>query len=76
MKNNPCVLTLDFGTQSLRTSLIDNNGDIKCIIKAHYEPAYFSKEKGFADQRQGNGPLYTLGHDSAPQGPAFYEAGL
>ena len=50
MKNNPCVLTLDFGTQSLRTSIIDNNGDIKCIIKAQYEPAYFSKEKGFAEQ--------------------------
>lgn len=50
MKNNPCVLTLDFGTQSLRTAIIDKNGDIKAIIKAKYEPAYFSKEKGFAEQ--------------------------
>ena len=50
MKNNPCVLTLDFGTQSLRTSLIDKNGDIKCIIKAQYNPTYFSKEKGYAEQ--------------------------
>ena len=50
MKSNPLVLTLDFGTQSLRTALIDNTGEIKEIVKAHYEPAYFSKEKGFAEQ--------------------------
>ena len=50
MKNNPCVLTLDFGTQSVRTAIIDKNGDIKAIIKAKYEPAYFSKENGFAEQ--------------------------
>ena len=50
MKSNPLVLTLDFGTQSLRTALIDNTGDIKEIVKAHYEPAYFSKENGYAEQ--------------------------
>ena len=50
MKMNPLVLTLDFGTQSLRTALIDNTGTIKEIVKAHYEPAYFSKEKGYAEQ--------------------------
>ena len=50
MKTNPLVLTLDFGTQSLRTALIDSSGEIKEIVKAHYEPAYFSKEKGYAEQ--------------------------
>ena len=50
MKNNPCVLTLDFGTQSVRTSLVDKNGEIKCIIKEKYNPPYFSKENGFAEQ--------------------------
>ena len=50
MANIPCVLTLDFGTQSVRTSIIDKNGDIKCIIKESYSPAYFSKEKGYAEQ--------------------------
>ena len=50
MKMNPLVLTLDFGTQSLRTALIDSTGNIKEIVKAHYEPAYFSKEKGYAEQ--------------------------
>ena len=50
MKSNPLVLTLDFGTQSLRTALIDNTGEIVEIVKAHYEPAYFSKENGYAEQ--------------------------
>ena len=42
MKNIPCVLTLDFGTQSVRVSIIDRNGEIKCLIKESYSPAYFS----------------------------------
>ena len=50
MKNNPCVLTLDFGTQSVRTCLIDNCGEIKCIVKEPYNPAYFSNQKGYAEQ--------------------------
>ena len=50
MKNTPCVLTLDFGTQSVRTAIIDKNGEIKCLIKRAYEPAYFSREKGYAEQ--------------------------
>lgn len=50
MKKEPCVLTLDFGTQSVRTALIDKNGDIKCIIKRQYSPAYFSTRKGYAEQ--------------------------
>ena len=28
MQNNPLVLTLDFGTQSVRTSLINKSGEI------------------------------------------------
>ena len=50
MKNNPCVLTLDFGTQSVRAALIDKTGKILTIVKAPYKPAYFSKEKGYAEQ--------------------------
>ena len=50
MKNNPSVLTLDFGTQSVRAAIIDNKGDIKVIVKQQYKPAYFSKEKGYAEQ--------------------------
>lgn len=47
---NPLVLTLDFGTQSLRTSLIDKEGNIVGLIKKSYEPPYFSRKKGYAEQ--------------------------
>jgi len=50
MIKNPLILTLDFGTQSLRTSLIDKNGNIVAIVKKPYQPVYISLEKGFAEQ--------------------------
>ena len=28
MKNSPCVLTLDFGTQSVRAALINKKGNV------------------------------------------------
>ena len=51
MSNNPLVLTIDFGTQSLRTALINNEGDIESIIKRQYNPVYISIEKGYAEQK-------------------------
>ena len=50
MNNKPLILTLDFGTQSVRTALINSDGEIEHIIKEAYNPAYFSKEKGYAEQ--------------------------
>ena len=50
MAKKPLVLTLDFGTQSVRVALISKSGDIVHIVKETYNPAYFSKEKGFAEQ--------------------------
>ena len=50
MNKKPLILTLDFGTQSVRTALIDNTGEIRYIVKEVYDPAYFSKEKGYAEQ--------------------------
>ena len=50
MKNSPCVLTLDFGTQSVRAALINKKGDILHIVKETYKPAYFSTQKGYAEQ--------------------------
>ncbi len=47
---SPLVLTIDFGTQSVRTSLINKTGEIEAIIKKKYDPAYFSREKGYAEQ--------------------------
>ena len=50
MKSNPCILTLDFGTQSVRAALINKKGDILHIVKETYKPAYFSTQKGYAEQ--------------------------
>ncbi len=47
---NPVVLTIDFGTQSLRTSLIDPKGNIVSKIKKHYDPCYVSTQSGYAEQ--------------------------
>ena len=58
MKNSPCILTLDFGTQSVRAAIIDKNGNIRHIVKEPYQPAYFSTKKGyvFPAFRRVNGP--------------------
>ena len=44
------ILTIDFGTQSERTALINKKGDIVAMVKTPYAPAYFSSEKGYAEQ--------------------------
>ena len=49
-KNLPLVLTIDFGTQSLRTALINKAGEIEAIVKRKYNPVYISEEKGYAEQ--------------------------
>ena len=50
MNQNPLVLTLDFGTQSVRTSLINKRGEIVYIARETYDPIYFSDKKGYAEQ--------------------------
>ena len=44
------VLTIDFGTQSARTALINKNGEIVSMIKTLYNPVYYSEENGYAEQ--------------------------
>ena len=46
----PLVLTLDFGTQSLRASLTNDKGEIENIEKFKYDPPYFSDSYGYAEQ--------------------------
>ena len=50
MANNSLVLTLDFGTQSVRTALIDKQGSTVYLARRTYEPLYFSNKKGYAEQ--------------------------
>lgn len=47
---NPLVLTLDFGTQSVRAAIFNKKGDTVAIEKKVYEPAYFSPKKGYGEQ--------------------------
>ena len=47
---SPLVLTIDFGTQSVRTALINKEGEIEAIVKRKYDPAYVSEQKGYAEQ--------------------------
>ncbi|MDD7316604.1 MAG: FGGY-family carbohydrate kinase [Bacillales bacterium] len=49
MKDN-LILTIDFGTQSVRVAIFNKKGDILAIEKKPYEPAYFSKKPGYAEQ--------------------------
>ena len=50
MTNDVLVLTLDFGTQSVRSALVDKKRNIVSIIKKPYDPVYRSPEKGYVEQ--------------------------
>lgn len=50
MNKNPLVLTVDFGTQSVRAMLFDKDGNDYGKVKAPFEPPYYSKEIGWAEQ--------------------------
>ena len=39
---NPLILTIDFGTQSVRASIFDKHGNCLAMHKKVYEPAYHS----------------------------------
>ena len=47
---NPLVLTIDFGTQSIRVGLVNKQGEIVALERVKYEPAYFSPKPGYAEQ--------------------------
>ena len=47
---NPLILTIDFGTQSVRASIFDKHGNCLAMHKKVYEPAYHSPKNGYAEQ--------------------------
>ena len=47
---NPLVLTIDFGTQSVRVALVNKLGEIVAIERAKYDPPYNSPKTGYAEQ--------------------------
>ena len=46
----PLVLTIDFGTQSVRAMLFDKHGKDYGKMKVHFKQPYFSKDIGWAEQ--------------------------
>lgn len=44
------VLTIDFGTQSVRAAIFDNNGNELAMEKEKYNPPYFSLKPNYAEQ--------------------------
>lgn len=50
MQKEPLVLTLDFGTQSVRAMIFDAKGTPLAEEKVNYEPAYFSPLPGYVEQ--------------------------
>lgn len=50
MNKDPLVLTIDFGTQSVRAMLFDKDGKDYGKVKVPFEPPYYSKEIGWAEQ--------------------------
>lgn len=47
---DPLILTIDFGTQSVRVGLINKKGEIVAMERSKYEPAYHSPVPGYAEQ--------------------------
>lgn len=50
MENEKLVLTIDFGTQSVRALIINDKGETKAMEKVPYDKPYFSVKPGFAEQ--------------------------
>ena len=46
----PLILTIDFGTQSVRAGLFNKKGDTVALVKEKYNPPYFSNKPGYAEQ--------------------------
>lgn len=47
---NPLVLTIDFGTQSVRVALVNKQGELVALERAKYDPPYSSPKRGYAEQ--------------------------
>lgn len=46
----PLILTIDFGTQSVRAAIFNKKGEILGLEKVPYDEPYFSKQNGWAEQ--------------------------
>ena len=49
-KQDTLALTIDFGTQSVRVSIFNQQGEILAIKRKVYQPTYHSEKPGYAEQ--------------------------
>src|SRR5574344_2427653 len=49
-KENKSVIAIDYGTQSVRVSIIDNSGNFLGFEQERYDPPYFSTKPGYCEQ--------------------------
>ncbi len=50
MENKDLAITIDYGTQSVRVSIIDENGHFLAIEQEKYKEPYFSNKPGYCEQ--------------------------
>ena len=48
--SEPLMMTMDFGTQSVRVALFNKKGEVVAMEKEKYDPPYFSTQSGYAEQ--------------------------
>lgn len=48
--NEPLILTVDFGTQSVRAAIFNQQGNCLAMEKKKYDPPYYSKMPNYAEQ--------------------------
>lgn len=46
----PLILTIDYGTQSVRAGLFNKRGEVVDLVQIKYDPAYHSPKPGYAEQ--------------------------
>ena len=49
-EKSKCVLTIDYGTQSVRVAIIDNTGKFLAFEQEKYKTPYFSMKPGYCEQ--------------------------
>ncbi|MBQ7250475.1 MAG: FGGY-family carbohydrate kinase [Bacilli bacterium] len=49
MNDSPLIMTFDFGTQSVRVSVFDKEGNCLAQEGKKYQPAYYSPKPGYAE---------------------------
>ena len=64
MANDSLVLTLDFGTQSVRSALVDKKGNIVSLVKKLVNSYCFPRKKPYNKKQQALDLVFAIFHFS------------